>query len=148
MTDNTITGDADGGRGRTGKSRSDVARERAAWRDTLPVAVVLALALTVMVVTDTPGRAPGALVWSALVLAVAALVVRAEVRSLRRADEYQRTVALEALAVGFAATLLLLIVVGLLAAAGLMDAGQGLQVGVVGGVLAWQGTRAVRALRA
>jgi hypothetical protein len=29
-----------------------------------------------------------------------------------------------------------------------MDAGQGLQVGVIGGVLAWQATRAVRVLKA
>ncbi len=72
----------------------------------------------------------------------------AEVRSLRRADEYQRLLQLQAYAVGFAVVVLLLQVASLLAAAELMDSRQGMQISFIGGLLAWAGVRAVKAGKA
>ena len=72
----------------------------------------------------------------------------AEVRSLRRADEYQRLQQLEALAVGFGVVVMLLLVTSLLAAAQVMDPRQGMQISFIGGLLAWEGVRAVKARKA
>jgi hypothetical protein len=69
----------------------------------------------------------------------------AELRSLQRADEYQRMLQLQALAVGFAVVVVLLQVVSLLVAAQLMDARQGLQISFIGGLMAWLGVRALKA---
>jgi Zn-dependent protease len=130
------------------KSRSDVERQRAAWRDALPAVAVLAMAAGAMVALDARGPSAGTAVWGVLLLAATGLLVRAELRSLGRADEYQRRLQLEALAVGFAVVVLLLLVAGLLDAARLMEPRQGMQVSFIGGVLAWEGTRAVKARRA
>ena len=81
-------------------------------------------------------------------LAGAGLTMRAEVRSLRRADEYQRLLQLQALAVGFAVLVVLLLIAGLLAAAQLMEPQQSMPLSLVGGVLAWLGVRAVQARKA
>ena len=69
----------------------------------------------------------------------------AELRSLQRADEYQRMLQLQALAVGFAVVVVLLQVVSLLVAAQLMDARQGLQISFIGALMAWLGVRALKA---
>ncbi len=69
----------------------------------------------------------------------------AELRSLQRADEYQRMLQLQALAVGFAVVVVLLQVVSLLVAAQLMDARQGLQISFLGGLAGWLGVRALQA---
>jgi hypothetical protein len=67
------------------------------------------------------------------------------VRSLQRADEYQRLLQLQALAVGFAVVVVLLQVASVLVAAQLMDARQGLQISFLGGLVAWLGVRALKA---
>jgi hypothetical protein len=75
---------------RSRESRSDVERTRAAWRDALPGLAVLALAAVAMFVFDVPGPNAGTGVWAVLMLAATGLFMWAEVRSLQRADEYQR----------------------------------------------------------
>ena len=69
----------------------------------------------------------------------------AELRSLQRADEYQRMLQLQALAVGFAVVVVLLQVVSVLVAAQLMDGRQGLQISFLGGLAGWLGVRALKA---
>ena len=129
-------------------SRSDMERTRAAWRDALPVTAVLGLAVVAMFVFDHPGLNAGTVVWAVLLLTAGGLGIWAEVRSLRRADEYQRLQQLQAHAVGFGVVVMLLLVVSLLAAAQLMDPRQGMQISLIGGLLAWEVIRAVKARKA
>ncbi len=129
-------------------SRSDVDRTRAAWRDAALGFVVLALAAVAMFVFDDPGLNAGTAIWAGLMLVGTGLYVWAEVRILRRADEYQRLLQLQAYAVGFAVVVLLLQAASLLAAAELMDPRQGMQISFIGGLLAWAGVRAVKAGKA
>jgi len=63
-----------------------------------------------------------------------------QLRSLQRADEYQRLVQLEAMAVGFGTALLVALVGGLVDSAGVGSAAQSLQLTFILGVLAWAGT--------
>jgi positive regulator of sigma E activity len=71
------------------------------------------------------------------------LLVRAEVRRLRRADEYQRTQQLESLALAYVVVVVLLFGAGLLDSLGVGDARVSLQVSFIGGVLAWSLARMV-----
>ena len=65
-------------------------------------------------------------------------------RSLRRADEFQRVHQLTALAVGFAATVMLSLAGSLLVAGtGSGDQAQWLQITFIGGVLSWLAALAV-----
>src|SRR3954451_6630263 len=130
------------------ESRSDVERKRAAWRDALPGLAVLALAAVAMFVFDDPGPNVGTGIWAVLMLVGTGMFMWAEVRSLRRADEYQRMLQLQALAVGFAVVVVVLQVVSLLVAAQLMDARQALQISFIGGLVAWLGVRALQARKA
>jgi hypothetical protein len=127
------------------ESRSDVDRTRAAWRDALPGLAVLALAAVAMFAFDDPGPNAGTGIWAVLMLAATGLFMWAEVRSLQRADEYQRMLQLQALAVGFAVVVVLLQVASLLVATQLMDARQGLQISFLGGLAGWLGVRALKA---
>src|SRR4051794_36938192 len=86
------------------RSASDLARDRATVRDVVPGLVVLVAA---QVGLGIIGRQDEVTVAVAL-LTVASLLgagwlVRAQVRSLQRADELQRAVQLHALAIGFGA---------------------------------------------
>ncbi len=67
-----------------------------------------------------------------------------QLRVLRRADEFQRIVQLEAMAIGFGVMSTLLLVVGLLHAAELGDLAQQTQITLIVGVLAWIAVLAVR----
>jgi len=120
------------------KSQSDVRRERAAVRDAAPAVVVLIVAQGSLLALDPDGGASARnLAWSLLPLLPAAWLVWAQVRSLRRADELQRIVQLEAMAVGFGAVMLLLLAAGLLEGAGVGDPRQSLQITFIAGVLVW-----------
>ncbi|MFE5809494.1 hypothetical protein [Streptomyces sp. NPDC056491] len=77
------------------------------------------------------------LFWSLLNLAPGLWIVRAVVRSLRRADEYQRRCQLEALAIGFGALIMAIYTVGLLQAAGVGDLRQLIQISFLGSILIW-----------
>lgn len=115
-----------------------MARDRAALRDVLPGVVVLVAAHGSLLVLDPDaGASAWNLTWSLLPVVPALWLVWAQLRSLRRADEYQRVMQLEAMAIGFAAVLVLSLVGGLLDAAGVGSARQSLQVTFIGGTLTW-----------
>ena len=115
-----------------------MARDRAALRDVLPGVVVLVAAQGSLLVLDPDaGASAWNLTWSLLPVVPALWLVWAQLRSLRRADEYQRVMQLEAMAIGFAAVLVLSLVGGLLDAAGVGSARQSLQVTFIGGTLTW-----------
>jgi len=127
------------------RSANDVARDRAAIRDMAPALVAMLVAQGSLVLLDPDGDASVFnVVWSLLPLIPAVWLVWAQLRSLRRADEYQRVVQLEAMAIGFAAVILLSLVGGLLDAANLGDPRQSLQVTFIAGILVWVGALAVK----
>ena len=101
-----------------------------------------------LVLLDPDGRtSPWNVVWSLLPLIPALWLVWAQVRGLRRADEYQRMMQLEAMAIGFGAVTMLALLGGLLDAAGIGDPRQSLQVTFIVGILVWIGALAVKTSR-
>ena len=128
---------------RVRRSASDVARDRATVRDMVPGLVALVLLQGSLILADPDGDASGwTLVWSLLPLVPALWLIWAQWRSLRRADEYQRILQLEALAFGFAVVVVISLTAGLLDGAGIGDPAQLLQITFIGGVLAWIGALA------
>ncbi len=135
--------------GRDRKSISDVARDRAAVRDVVPgVAALVALQVS-LIMLDPDGRASAwNLVWCLLPVVPAAWLVWSQLRGLRRADEFQRVLQLEAMAIGFATMMLLSFAGGLLDAAGIGSARQSLQVTFIAGTVAWVAALTIKTLRA
>ncbi len=130
------------------QSASDKARGRAALRDAVPfVVVIVALQVPVYLLNPNGERTAWFLVWSFAPLVPVLWFMWAQVRSLRRADEYQRMRQLEAMAVGFGTMILLSLAGGLLEVARMGDPRQSLQVTFIGGVLAWIGTSVFKASR-
>lgn len=131
------------------KSLSDVARSHAAVRDMVPGVVTLLIVQGSLVLLDPDGGASGLnLLWSLLPLVPAGWLIWAQLRSLRRADEFQRVVELEAMAIGFASVIVLALAGGLLNGAGIGDPRQSLQVTFILGVLAWIGALAIKTWQA
>ncbi|WP_328740964.1 hypothetical protein OHA91_38245 [Streptomyces erythrochromogenes] len=119
------------------QSRSDTARTRAWFLDWLPAVIALGL-LSLIAEFGLFGSADSwKLFWSLLNLAPGLWIVRAVVRSLRRADEYQRRGQLEALAIGFGVLLMSIFAVGLLQTAGVGDLRQLVQISFLGSILIW-----------
>jgi hypothetical protein len=130
-------------------SSSDVIRRRAFLRDMVPAMAVLVMAQGSLLLLDPDGGASAwNLAWSLLPMVPAAWLVWAQLRSLRRADEYQRIIQLQAMSIGFAAVILLALLGGLLDAAGIGSAAQALQITFIVGVLTWIGARGVLTWRA
>ena len=120
------------------KSRSDRARDQAARRDILPAVVLLLAVQASLIALDPDGRgSAGNLAWSLLPAVPAIWLVWSQLRSLRRADERQRMMQLQAMAVGFGSMIFLSFAGGLLDAAGIGSARQSLQVTFIVGTLAW-----------
>jgi hypothetical protein len=131
------------------RSTSDLARDRAGLRDVVPGLVALVAIQASLVLFDPDGRANALnVVWSLLPLAPALWLVWAQLRSLRRADEYQRVLQLEAMAIGFAVAMVLALLGGLLDAARIGSARQSLQLTFIVGTVAWLGALAVKTARA
>ena len=122
-----------------------MARDRAALQDLAPGLLALVLTQGTLVVLD-PGAAKDGwrVLWALSPLLAALWLVWAQWRSLRRADEYQQVVQLEAMAVGFGTAITVALVGGLLDAAQLGDARQSLQITFIAGVLAWVVALAVK----
>jgi hypothetical protein len=117
-------------------SRGDRARGQAELRDWLPAIVAITLLSAIIQLSWFRSHGELKLMWSLLNLLPALWIVRA-VRSLRRADEYQRRRQLEALALGFAVLMMGIFTAGLLEAA---DAGvlrQTVQISFIAGTLTW-----------
>lgn len=126
-------------------SASDLVRRRAGLRDTWPGLVAVVVLQGSLLAADPGQPARGwVLAWSLSPIVPAGWLAWAQWRGLRRADELQRTVQLEALAVGFGAMFLLALTGGLLEAAGVGEPRQYLQVTLIAGVLVWTAALAVR----
>ena len=130
------------------KSRAEIERRRAAWRDSIPIGVAMMAAVGAFAVTLTDRKDAGdTVVWAVPMLALLALGLRAELRDLRRADEYERTLLLEALALGFVVVIVLLFVGGLFASGGVGDPRVWLNVSFIGGLLGWSAIKAFKTRR-
>jgi len=114
----------------------------------LPGIVALTVLQGSLIMLDPDGGASAwNLAWSILPLVPALWLAWAQVRSLRRADEFQRIVQLEAMAVGFGTVIVLAMIGGLLDAAGIGSARQSLQVTFIAGTVAWVAALAVKTSR-
>jgi hypothetical protein len=118
-------------------SQSDMKRGRAELWDWLPAVASL---VTLSVIFEL--RAFGSddslkLFWSLLNLVPGLLIVRVVVRTLRRADEYQRIAQLEALAIGFGTMMMAIFTVGLLQAGGVGNLRQLVQISFIASMLIW-----------
>jgi hypothetical protein len=130
------------------RSVSDVARDRAMVRDIAPGLIALVVTQGSLVLVDPDGRAsPWNVVWSLLPLLPALWLVWAQLRALKRADEYQRVIQLEAMAIGFGVITMMALLGGLLDAAGIGDPRQSLQLTFIVGILAWIGALALKSSR-
>lgn len=117
-------------------SHTDRAARRAMIIDGVPVFIVGSAALMLGSSADqTDGRQT---IWFVITVVFILTVLWALVRSFRRADEYQRKIQLESMAVAFAAVLVSLQIAGLLAAVGVGDLRQSFQLIIIGGILTWQ----------
>ncbi|MGY1761013.1 hypothetical protein ACI79G_07215 [Geodermatophilus sp. SYSU D00779] len=130
----------------TRKSRAEIDRRRAARRDSIPIGVAIVVAGGALAVTDS--NDPGdTVIWAVPMLALLVLGLRAELRDLRRADEYERTLLLEALALGFVVVIVLLFLGSLFASGGVGDPRVWLNVSFIGGVLGWSAIKALKTRR-
>jgi O-antigen/teichoic acid export membrane protein len=102
------------------RSAGDRARALAYQRDFWPGMVGYALVLTAVLLWGRlDGTSPWRWLWSVLPVLPALLVVRAVARHLRRIDEYQRGLLLQALSVGFGVAMVTAVTMGFLGIAGL-----------------------------
>ncbi|MEU0398228.1 hypothetical protein ABZ208_36845 [Streptomyces sp. NPDC006208] len=119
------------------ESRSDMVRARAWFLDWLPAVIVLVLLSLISELELFGSAGSWKLFWSLLYLAPGLWIVRAVIRGLRRADEYQRRCQLEALAIGFGVLIMAIYTVGLLQAAGVGDLRRLIQISFIGSILTW-----------
>lgn len=123
-------------------------RDRAAVRDVVPGLIILFVTQGSLVLLDPHGEASAwYLVWSFSPMVPAVWLMWTQLRSLRRADEYQRVLQLEAMAIGFSAVIMLSLASGLLDAAGLGDPRQSLQLIFTVGLLVWIGALTIKTSR-
>ena len=130
------------------RSRLERRQGREAVRDAVPAVVVLVVSELVVASLDLDADSN----WWHLAIALSPLLAGvwlawAQVRALRRCDEYQRTVQLEAMAIGFAVAMLVAMAGGLLSAADVGSDAQYLQLTFILGILSWVGALAVRTWR-
>jgi uncharacterized membrane protein YjfL (UPF0719 family) len=124
------------------EAERDRAARRALFIEGTPVVVLglVALPLGSQPASTGTGKALFISVTALFVVAVVVVMYRA----FRRADEYQRKIQLESMAVGFAAVLVALQIAGLLAASGIGELQQSFQLIIIGGILTWQGVADLR----
>ena len=120
----------------------DRAARRALFIEGIPLVVLglVALSLGSTPATTLTGRALWVSVTALFVLAVVVVVYRA----FRRADEYQRRIQLESMAIAFGAVLVALQIAGLLAVSGVGNLRESFQLIIIGGILVWQGVADLR----
>jgi hypothetical protein len=99
----------------SGASRGDRRRSLAYHRDFWPGIVGYAVVLSVVIgAGHLDGTSPWRFVWAVLPVVPAFWVVRAVVRHLGRIDDYQRSLLLRGLAVGFAVAMVASLTIGFL----------------------------------
>jgi hypothetical protein len=120
-------------------SLSDQARVRAWLFDWLPAGVAFVLLSLISEFRLFGADGSWDLFWSLLFLAPALWIVRAVVRSVRRADEYQARQQLEAMAIGFGVQMFSIFTIGQLQAADVGNLRQLVQISFIGSVVVWMG---------
>ena len=120
------------------ESISDRVRRRAASRDLLPGLAVLIFS-EASLIAQSPDASASVwhLAWALSPLVGIGLLVRAQMRILRRSDERERAQDLAAMAIGFGVVMVSLAVVGVLQAAGIGGVRQQLQITTGLGIAAW-----------
>jgi uncharacterized membrane protein len=130
------------------KSQLECHQDQASIREAVPAAVALVVLMGATIALDLGTSSNG---WHLIValspLLAAVWLAVVQFRTLRRCDEYQRVVHLEALAVGFAASTLTAMTGGLLHAADVGSPAQFLQLTFIVGTVAWIVALAVRTRR-
>jgi hypothetical protein len=118
-------------------SEIDERQARAQLRDSLPGIALIVGGMAILGFVDPQGLSPWNVAWALVALGSVGWFVWVEARNLRRADEFQRILRLEALAVGFGTVMVLSFAGGLLDELGILRARESLSVTVPAGVLAW-----------
>jgi len=108
------------------------------------MAALVVLQGSLILVNPQGGGGGWYFLWSLSPLIPALWLVWTQLRSVRRADEYQRVILLEAMSIGFGVVLILSLAGGLLDGAGVGDPAQSLQITFIAGILAWVGALAVK----
>ena len=130
------------------KSELQQRQDRAGLRDAIPAVVALILlegvvALAELDVETHPWQV--AIVLSPLLAGV--WLGWVQLRTLRRSDEYQRMMQLEAMSIGFGVAMLVAMTGGLLDGADVGSTSQYLQLTFIAGILSWVGALAIRMRR-
>lgn len=118
-------------------SLSDQVRVRAWLLDWLPAGVMFVLLSLIAEFRLFGSDGSWKLFWSLLNLAPALWIVRAVVRGLRRADEYQARQQLEAMASGFGVQMTSIFTIGQLQAADIGNLRQLVQISFIASILVW-----------
>jgi len=119
-------------------SVSDRRRNRDTMTRSIPALGLLLVTQGSLILAD-PGRPSNALqvAWALSPMIAILWLAWVQVQSLRRADEFQRVVQLESLAIGFGAMVIVGLSGGLLDGADIGDPGQSLQLTLGIGVVTW-----------
>jgi hypothetical protein len=130
------------------KSELERSQGRAAIRDAVPAAVALIVLEGIVATLELDAGSNG---WH-LAIALSPLLAGVwlawvQLRTLRRSDEYQRTMHLEAMSVGFGVAMLVAMAGGLLDGADVGSTAQYLQLTFIAGILSWVAALAVRMRR-
>jgi hypothetical protein len=119
------------------QSQSDRIRGRADLRDWLSAVAGIVVLSVIFELGLFGSDGSWKLVWSLLNLLPFLLIVRAVIRSLRRADEFQRRAQLEAMGIGFGTMMTAIYTAGLLETAGVGGLRQSVQISFIGSTLVW-----------
>jgi hypothetical protein len=123
-------------------------QQRAELRDAAPAFVALIVTNAIVAVADLePDRHGWHVAVALLPLPAALWLAWVHVRVLRRCDEYQRIVHLQALAIGFLVSMLIALTGGLLSAVEVGSDATYLQLTFIIGIVAWVGSLAALSRR-
>jgi hypothetical protein len=130
------------------KSELQQRQDRAGLRDAVPAVIALVLLEVVVVLVDPDVEVHP---WQLLIvlspLLAGVWLGWVQMRTLRRSDEYQRTMQLEAMSIGFGVAMLVAMTGGLLDGADVGSTSQYLQLTFIAGILSWVGAFAIRMRR-
>lgn len=123
-------------------------QNRAEMRDAIPAVLALVVSHGLVASLDLDASSK----WWHLAIALLPLLAGVwlawvQLRTVRRSDEYQRTVHLEAMAIGFGVAMLVAMAGGLLDGADVGSTSQFLQLTFIVGILSWVGALAIRLRR-
>jgi hypothetical protein len=126
------------------KSELERRQDRATIREAIPAVVALIVLEALVAALDLDASHNGwHLAISLLPLLAGLWLAWLQLRALRRSDEYQRTMQLEAMSVGFGVAMLIAMTGGLLDGADVGSTAQFLQLTFIGGILSWVAALAV-----